>query len=75
MQWQAYPEEASALLWCPEIVRDLTQTSPDPQRTPAMARLPYIEKSQLPAEHQVLMTRDIALYKQLVHSPGALRAF
>ena len=40
-----------------------------------MARLPYIEKSQLPPEHQDLMKRDIALYKQLVHSPGALRAF
>ncbi len=40
-----------------------------------MARLPYIEKSQLAPEHQDLMKRDIALYKQLVHSPGALRAF
>ena len=40
-----------------------------------MARLPYLEKSQVPTEHQDLMKRDIALYKQLVHSPGALRAF
>ncbi len=40
-----------------------------------MARLPYIEKSDLPPEHQDLMKREIALYKQLVHSPGALRAF
>ncbi len=40
-----------------------------------MARLPYIEKHQLPPEHQDLMKRDITLYKQLVHSPGALRAF
>lgn len=40
-----------------------------------MARLPYLEKSQVPSEHQDLMKRDIALYKQLVHSPGALRAF
>ena len=40
-----------------------------------MARLPYLEKSQLAPEHQDLMKRDIALYKQLVHSPGALRAF
>lgn len=40
-----------------------------------MARLPYIEKSQLPPEHQGLMKREIALYKQLVHSPGALKAF
>lgn len=40
-----------------------------------MARLPYIEKADLPPEHQDLMKRDITLYKQLVHSPGALRAF
>lgn len=40
-----------------------------------MARLPYIEKSQLPPEHHDLMKREISLYKQLVHSPGALRAF
>lgn len=40
-----------------------------------MARLPYLEKSQVAAEHQDLMDRDITLYKQLVHSPGALRAF
>lgn len=40
-----------------------------------MARLPYIEKSALAPEHQELMKREIALYKQLIHSPGALRAF
>lgn len=40
-----------------------------------MARLPYIEKSELPPEHKDLMSREIALYKQLVHSPGALQAF
>lgn len=40
-----------------------------------MARLPYIEKAQLAPEHQDLMKREIALYKQLVHSPDALRAF
>lgn len=40
-----------------------------------MARLPYLDKSQLAAEHHDLMKRDIALYKQLAHSPGALRAF
>lgn len=40
-----------------------------------MARLPYIEKKDLPPEHQDLMKREISLYKQLVHSPGALRAF
>lgn len=40
-----------------------------------MARLPYIEKKDLPAEHQDLLKREINLYKQLVHSPDALRAF
>lgn len=40
-----------------------------------MARLPYLEKSDLLPEHQDLMKREIALYKQLIHSPGALRAF
>ncbi len=40
-----------------------------------MARMPYLDKSDLAPEHQDLMKRDIALYRQLVHSPGALRAF
>ena len=40
-----------------------------------MARLPYIEKKDLAPEHQDLMKREISLYKQLIHSPGALRAF
>jgi alkylhydroperoxidase family enzyme len=37
-----------------------------------MARLPYLEKSDLAPEHQHLMARDITLYKALAHSPGAL---
>ena len=40
-----------------------------------MARLPYLEKSDLAPEHQALLKRDISLYRQLVHSPGALAAF
>lgn len=40
-----------------------------------MARLPYIEKAQVAPENQDLMKRDITLYKQLVNSPNALRAF
>jgi alkylhydroperoxidase family enzyme len=40
-----------------------------------MARLPYLEKSQLAPEDQNLLSREIALNKQLAHSPGALRAF
>lgn len=40
-----------------------------------MARLPYLEQSDLPAEHQDLLKRNITLYKQLAHSPKMLRAF
>jgi len=40
-----------------------------------MARLPYIEKADLPPENQDLLKREITLYKQLVNSPNALRAF
>ena len=40
-----------------------------------MARLPYIEKTDLPPEQQDLLKREITLYKQLVNSPNALRAF
>jgi alkylhydroperoxidase family enzyme len=40
-----------------------------------MARLPYLEQSDLPPEHQDLLKRDITLYKQLAHSPHMLRAF
>jgi len=40
-----------------------------------LARLPYLEKSALAPEHRDLLQREIALYKLLVHSPGALRAF
>ncbi len=40
-----------------------------------MARLPYLERSALAPEHQDLFAREIALYKLLAHSPGALRAF
>jgi alkylhydroperoxidase family enzyme len=40
-----------------------------------MARLPYLEKADLAAEHRDLLKRDIALHKLLAHSPGASRAF
>jgi alkylhydroperoxidase family enzyme len=40
-----------------------------------MARLPYIEKSQLPPENQDLLKREITLFKCMVHSPNAARAF
>jgi len=40
-----------------------------------MARLPYLEKADLAAEHRDLLKREIALHKLLAHSPGASRAF
>ena len=40
-----------------------------------MARLPYIEKASLPAEHQDLLAREITLFKCMVNSPNATRAF
>jgi alkylhydroperoxidase family enzyme len=40
-----------------------------------MARLPYLEKSDLKPEDQDLLKREIALHKALVNSPGAARAF
>src|SRR5258708_2520766 len=39
-----------------------------------MARLPYLDKSDLAPEDQPLMSRDINLYRALAHSPNALRA-
>jgi len=40
-----------------------------------MARLPYIEKSELAPENQDLLKREITLFKCMVHSPNAARAF
>jgi alkylhydroperoxidase family enzyme len=40
-----------------------------------MARLPYIEKSELAPENQDLLKREITLFKCMVHSPDAARAF
>jgi len=40
-----------------------------------MARLPYLEKSELAAENQDLLKREITLFKCMVHSPNAARAF
>ena len=40
-----------------------------------MARLPYLEKSDLPDADQDVLNRDINLYKILAHSPNAARAF
>ena len=40
-----------------------------------MARVPYLEVSDLPAEHRDLLKRRIALHQALVNSPDAARAF
>jgi alkylhydroperoxidase family enzyme len=40
-----------------------------------MARLPYLTQSDLAPEHKDLLKRDIALYRQLVHSPNGFKAF
>ena len=40
-----------------------------------MARVPYLEKSDLAPENQDLLKRRIALHQALVNSPDAARAF
>ncbi len=40
-----------------------------------MPRLPYLDWSDLKPEDQELLKRNINLYRVLVHSPNALRAF
>ena len=39
-----------------------------------MARLPYLDKSDLLPEHQDLLSRNINLYRLLAHSPRAARS-
>jgi alkylhydroperoxidase family enzyme len=39
-----------------------------------MARLPYLDQSDLPPEHQDLLARNINLMRALVHNPPAARA-
>jgi len=40
-----------------------------------MARLPYLDKSDLAPEKEDLLARNIALHRALVHSPHGVRAF
>ena len=40
-----------------------------------MARLPYLDRADVKPEHQDLLTRNINLYRALVHSPDGLRTF
>ncbi|TMJ49273.1 MAG: carboxymuconolactone decarboxylase family protein, partial [Alphaproteobacteria bacterium] len=39
-----------------------------------MARLPYLDRSDLLAEHQDLLARNLNLYRVLAHSPRAPRS-
>ncbi len=39
-----------------------------------MARVPYLDATNLAAEHQDLLKRPISLHRALVNSPGAARA-
>jgi alkylhydroperoxidase family enzyme len=40
-----------------------------------MARVPYLDKSDLAPENQELLKRNISLHRALAHSPNGLRAF
>ena len=40
-----------------------------------MARVPYLDRADLAPEHQDLLDRNINLFRALVHSPNAARAF
>src|ERR1700745_2865320 len=39
-----------------------------------MARVPYLQQSDLPPEHQDILTRPIALNRAMANSPNAARA-
>lgn len=40
-----------------------------------MARLPYLNRSDLAPEHEDLLARNINLFRLMVHSPNGARAF
>src|SRR5215510_11825286 len=40
-----------------------------------MARVPYLDLTDLPPEHQDLLARRANIYRALAHSPNGLRAF
>ena len=40
-----------------------------------MARVPYLQQSDLPPEHQDILARPIALNRAMANSPNAARAF
>ncbi|MSQ49257.1 MAG: carboxymuconolactone decarboxylase family protein [Betaproteobacteria bacterium] len=40
-----------------------------------MARLPYLDQSDLAPEHQDLLARNINLFRAMAHSPNGARAF
>jgi hypothetical protein len=40
-----------------------------------MARVPYLDASDLPPEHRDILARPIALNRAMANSPNAARAF
>lgn len=40
-----------------------------------MARVPYLDPADLPAEHRDLLARNINLFRAMAHSPEGARAF
>jgi alkylhydroperoxidase family enzyme len=40
-----------------------------------MARVPYLDQTDLAAEHKDLLARNINLFRAMVHSPNGARAF
>jgi alkylhydroperoxidase family enzyme len=49
-------------------------TGRKPHGATAMARLPYLDRSDLLPEHQDLLARNLNLYRILAHSPRAARS-
>jgi alkylhydroperoxidase family enzyme len=49
-------------------------TGREPDGATAMARLPYLDRSDLLPEHQDLLARNLNLYRLLAHSPRAARS-
>src|SRR5579883_2249328 len=58
----------------PGVVRE-DGRPPERQGVTAMARVPYLEPGDLAPEDRALLARPIALFKALVNSPNAARAF
>src|SRR5438445_8354404 len=49
-------------------------SGPSPKDHSTMARVPYLQQSDLPPEHQDILARPIALNRAMANSPDAARA-